>query len=590
MLHLARPIRSELLSRAALALLLVLAGQPLAAANEELAFIGVKIDDETAAADDKLLKYLAESEGLRFREGERQRSYGDVIDALRGVAGAGGALEPETRERFVARATPYVLVAAQLLGARLEVLATYTNGSGKTTYRSSFVVNRERFAPYGEPTQANLLRYLEDAERPVRFVYHDRFSTSSFFLPSLFFRRNAVFSTEETVGQGQNRIRSTRLPAAAAAEAEGSKDKPGSTDLVRAVASGEYDLAAVWDGTRRKFEPGGSLHEELGGQVAFIELDVDLPNDLLVAPSTLDPAVLSRIKRALGNMGDREIEVGDFASWKGLNDPLGRTACTALATLRMDAEEQLSSPAVVRIDTEPGTEELVGAVANAVRRMGHEYKLYDEAFHLKHDVVWRLRKLHDDQVVTAIELISRIEHSELEDQAIPISFDSPGSLTDRIVDVARKRLHRIAYVWPYLEETPTVIHDFDFVPEAEVRVRPIRRGDLRRNEYKLFEEEREQAIPFAAEDDFRLLLDAREFQRKVQGKREFDPLSNVVYRVVLPRPEVDPTLFRALTAGLVGLFVLAALGLGWDLTAGLRATRPKREPARKLRDGLARAT
>ncbi len=586
-----RPTLFAIARAAAVLLPLVSAAPSTATATDELVFVGVKIDDDTTAADEKLLKYLAESEGLRFREGDHQRSYEEVINALRGV-GEGRLVDRESRERLVVRATPYVLVAAQMLGAQPEILGTYANRGGATTYRSSFVVNRERFERYGAATEETLLRYLRDRHEqgaPVRFVYHDRFSTSSFFVPSLFFRKNGIFKTDEPVGDGQTAIHSLRLPAAVEAEAEGRKDKPGSTDLVKAIARGDFDLAAVWDGTRRKFEEGGSLYEELGGKVAFIELEADLPNDLLVAVG-LDSRQLETIRHGIVAMRDAEIDVGDFKTWKGIDDPRGRDACAALAILRMDAEQQISSPAVVRIDPQPGTEDLVGAVENAIRRMGHEYKLYDEAFQGrlgKYDLLWKLEKLHDDQVVTAIELISEINHSQLEPQRIPISFDSPRDLTDRIVDVARKRLHRIAYVWPYLEATPTVIHDFELVPESSVRVMALRRGDLRRNEYKLYGE-LEQPVPFHQRDDFRLELDAGVFNSKVRGDRDFDPLSNVVYRVVLPRPEVDRTLFRALTAGLVGLFALAALGFAWDLRSGL-GPRPAAEPARRLRDPLARA-
>lgn len=550
--------------------LMLLFASPLMAADDQLVFIGVAIDDDTTAADDKLLSYLAETEDLRFREGDRQHSYEEVINALRGLTGQGHVLEPESRNRFVARATPYVLVAAQMLGAQLEVLATYTNHQDATTYRSNFVVNRERFQErYGEPTKDSLLRYLKEAETPASFVYHDRFSTSSFFLPSLFFRRNSIFSTTEPMGGDQTAIESVQLPAAVVAGSSAEPKKPGSTDLVKAVARGDYDLAAVWDGTRRKFEEGGSLHE-LGDKVMFFELDVELPNDLLVAPASLDPRKLDRLRHAISQMREREIDLGDFASWTGIQSDRGRIAGTALATLRIDAQDQLSSPAVVRISAGPGTENLVGAVENAVRRMGNDYTLYDPAFHRKHDVLWTLERLHDDQVVSAIELISKIEHSDIEEQPIPISFDSPRSLTERIVDVARKRLHRIAYVWPYLQDSPTVIHDFDLIPEDEVRVRPIRRGDLRRNDYKLLGRE-ERRVAFERADDFRLQLDSKEFESTVRAGLAFDPLSNVVYRVVLPRPKVDRTLFRTLTGGLVGLFVLAAVGLLWDLRAALRA-------------------
>ncbi len=68
----------------------------------------------------------------------------------------------------------------------------------------------------------------------------------------------------------------------------GTKVLPGSSsELVRRVARGQTDFAAVWDGTKAKFEPGGKEHE-LGEKVRFIQLPTLLPN-MTCTLDVLDP-------------------------------------------------------------------------------------------------------------------------------------------------------------------------------------------------------------------------------------------------------------------------------------------------------------
>ena len=91
---------------------------------------------------------------------------------------------------FLARTTPYVCVASELLGADIEVLGTYLSAAtNRTTYHSYFVVSKKQFPAAPDlPALYNRLR-----QKRARFVYHSPFSTSSFFLPSLYFRAQKLF-------------------------------------------------------------------------------------------------------------------------------------------------------------------------------------------------------------------------------------------------------------------------------------------------------------------------------------------------------------------------------------------------------------
>ena len=64
--------------------------------------------------------------------------YGDVIRAF---------AEPDPGRGYLARITPLAYVAAEMLGAKLNILAVYQSAAtNDTTYHSYFVVNKRRSA------------------------------------------------------------------------------------------------------------------------------------------------------------------------------------------------------------------------------------------------------------------------------------------------------------------------------------------------------------------------------------------------------------------------------------------------------------
>ena len=531
-----------LASKVTLSCVLILAFcPPPAAAQHELSFIGVALDEETEQADQKLRLYLRDSADVVFvlpesegGEGRDRGEYERVIEALLDWSSEDGP-------PFLARTTPYVFVAAEMLGASLQVLAIYkSNTTQATTYNAYFVVNRERFG--SEPTLAQLAKYLRDTDaagEPARFIYHNRFSTSSYFLPSLYFRANNIFHKDHAVGTSKGISTAIRVE----------KVGDSSTNLVKKVAAREYELAAVWDGTKDKFAEGKPYYSEYGSKVAFIQLSIALPNDLLVAPASLDPSITERIDKALGEMPDNHIEIGDFKSWKIRTSDEARAALKALGELRWLARGRQPPVTVdLRIEGAPLDARVVESVRQAVRLSGTELVLYDEDYHRQKDVVWSLRPIHDEALV----LNTEIQGTGVDAQEFQISYGTLEDLTRRVGALIHSRMHRIRYVWPYQENPPAVIRDVDFtIPSGkEVMVRRIHWDDPEKADYE-----------FRGEKEFSVEIEDADYHRfQLASNPEFvlDPMSDVSYRVVLVRPDRESTIFKALTVTFIILLVLAA--------------------------------
>jgi ABC-type phosphate/phosphonate transport system substrate-binding protein len=500
-------------------------------AQERVTFIGVALDQETRLADRKLQDYLYRKTDLDFAPEELE--YETVIDRL--------ANWKTDEGNYVARVTPYVYVAAEMLGARFEIIGTYISAAtGARIYHSYFVVNRSRFpAP---PALPDVLRFLND-HSPARFVYHSRFSTSSYFVPSLYFRSNKVFNMSESTAS-VTAIRSEKIP------------ENSSSRLVQMVANGEADLAAVWDGTKNKFGETGNQYAEYGSRVYFVQLPTPIPNDLIVCSLSLDPDVKSRLRAAVEKMGPDEIAVGDFRTWNSIRD--ATEARAALADLRWSARQSIAPVTVdIRMDkhsgSTPAAARLLEAARQAVRLSGTEFVLFDEDFHERIDAIWTLQPTHDG----AILLRSSLPGSQIKDQVFQISFQNTEDLTKRIVYLINSGMHRIRYVWPYSGTTAVVIRDmaFSLASGDPARVQQISWLDQERNDY------RSGPITQAriSEADFyKYRVDSELFGGK-HSETAFDPLSNVSYRVYLLRGSGESPVFRALTATLLLLLLLAAV-------------------------------
>jgi len=522
----------------------VLCSALCAHAQGRLTFIGVSLDLETRQADAKLQVFLSRQANVSWAPEEMD--YEHVLERL---VAAHSSDSP-----FVARVTPYVYLVAEMLGAQIEPLATYvSSATNSRTYRAYLVVRKQDFPT--TPTLFDVVQWLKReaaASRPQRFVYHSRFSTSSFFVPSLYFHSQNIYHMREST-ESLTAVMSERI------------EENSSAKLLELVAAGRADIAAVWDGTKKKFEAGVPGPESPGPKVHFVALPTEMPNDLLICSSGLEAPVKDRLRNAIRKMGPDEINIGDFRTWSGIGEAMD--ARQALADLRWLARARVPA-ATVEISLDPRTRKLpVGAALleaarQAVRLAGTELVLFDDDFHTHIDYTWTIERIHDGAVV----LHSRINGVGIEDQEFRLSFLNGEDLTRRIVAIAQARLHRIRYVWAYSSSPPTIIRDIAFsIPVgSSLQIQRVRWLDPERNKF--------QAGPvFKARirdgGFYRYALDPDDFSRSGEPVVSFDPLSNLSYRAYLLRPLEQRTLFAALTYALVGLLALAA---GTAVVASLR--------------------
>jgi ABC-type phosphate/phosphonate transport system substrate-binding protein len=511
-----------------------------ATAQPNIAFVTVALDPDTRKADDALAHYLRSKTAVQLDAMPMEYE-----EAIRRISGWKPGDQP-----YLARLTPYAYLAAEMLGANFEILGTYNSrATGATTYRSYFVVNRKHFG-LADPDLGDLLAFVR--RQPATFIYHDKFSASSYFLPSLFLRRQRVFATAESTDASEGIV-----PLRVAKDPGGS-----SSALVEQVANDRADLAAVWDGTKKKFE-----NTPIGARVHFIQLPEPIPNDLLVCARWLPKERVDQLRhaiRAMDRTGDGQINTGDFRWWDEFKD--ADEARQALAVLRRVAMQHPAPVTVVVRREVPGSEAqwidpYVEAAQQAIRLSGSEFVLYDPDAHAHKDVTWTVRTIHDG----AVELTVKIEGSELMPQRFQLSFTDLSDLTKRIGGLLHSRMHRIRYVWPYDAKTPTIIRDVDFaIPVGSVlEARKVTWLNPERNSYRegdLF------ATSVKAADFFKFSLDDARFPHTPGGDElANDPMSNVAYRVVLVRPSSEPFLIAVLTYIFMVLLVAAAIASFLDL-------------------------
>jgi hypothetical protein len=557
---------------------------------EAINFLSIFVDPETSVADTRLRRFLeravdagssSESEQSVTRFTQQTMPYADVIRAF---------AEADPGRAYLARITPYAYVAAEMLGARLNILAVYKSAAtNATTYNSYFVMRKDRFERYtqrkaSEARLQDIETYLASFKgAPARFIYHDRFSTSSYFMPSLYFKEHGIYAMSHSACGHLIPIQVEQVGSS-------------SSDLVSRIAEERNaDLAAVWDGTKKKFEKRDDL--------LFVKIPTPVPNDFLVASGVSKrterlivkaianepaanrpctnleppPSWSSRTAQTHGRTRcsdlDETLRPGDdfdgWYVWNSNDSEVTDVAREALARLRLDGRQQ-PSPVVVRVEgnrtnlDEAGARlmsEYVNAAREAVRLSGTEFVLEDPDLHKRIDMTWTLESTHDG----ALKLTTRLDSAfSKSDDPLYLSFVDTNDLPRRIADLVRSRMRRIRYVWPYEQKYPAVMRDLDFTPDRHALVQRISWHDPARNEY-------EEDTPFDAEilnnTDFSKLRlsDESRFPRNPDGTFNFDPMSNVAYRVIIPREPQPGRLWSVLPECFIGLFVLACAGLVIDL-------------------------
>ena len=551
---------------------------------EEITFLSVFQDESTDQADQRFKKFLekaaadgANKAGLRRAAtfSAQTMEYGGVIRAL-------AEHDEDTNRGYLARITPYAYVAAEMLGAKLKILAVYkSDATQRMTYHSYFVVRRSAFIDRtkwkpesGDPEFDDVIKYVKSFKsEPATFIYHDRFSTSSYFLPSLYFKKHGVFARERALNSALTAISVSQIASTS------------STELLRQIAAGKADLAAVWDGTKESFRKNDEMN---WGNLLFIQNPSAVPNDFLVASGideTTQRLIVDAIVQNPGgcaaprrtmpespqcNRDDKGKVTDDFDSWyawdsnesKEIDDARG-----ALAGLRQEARTQIM-PVVVRVRGPKGFDErsdtllatYVNAAREAVRLSGTEFVLEDVDLHRHPDMTWTLESTHDG----AIKLTSALDPAFKEPKDVfYISFLGQEDLPQRIADLVRTRLRRIRYVWPYETKYPAVLRDLDFTPERRTRVQKISWMNPQRNEY---EEDSSFEAHIESVDFSKFQLSHEKgFPTKADGSFNFDPMSNVAYRVVIAREPHASWIWVALPYAFIALFGMACIGLVVDL-------------------------
>jgi ABC-type phosphate/phosphonate transport system substrate-binding protein len=502
----------------------------IADGKESVTFIGVALDPETKSADEKLREYVRSKVPIEFETQEME--YGVAINSL-------VRWNVDEQGPVMARVTPYVYVVAEMLGADIEILGTYlSKKTNKTTYNSYFVVKKSFYS--GSINQGNFVQHLGKQSQPAKFIFHDKFSTSSYFLPSLYFRQNRIFSIKsaENLGQGFIPIIGKKP-----------KDVSGSSSLVKMIKNGEADFAAVWDGTKNKFDQDPDL--------LFMKLPYNIPNDLLVYSKSGAQENKNTIIEVIQQMKDEDINTGDFLKW--IDFQQAGQARKALASLRWMAKVP-PPPVTVKIRRDHKDENIkeqhLEAAKQALRLSGTELILFDEDYHKTFDALWSLKMTHEDSLVITSEFVSAGIKQEF-----PVSFkkDDMISLTTRIGHIISEKMHRIRYIWPFDDENPQVLRDIDFTIPAgtSIKAQKITWVDFNKNEYII-------DTPFdvsVVKSDFNSFQLANEgFPKKDSGnKLDFDPMSNINYRIFLMRGQDDRLFLQIFTISLISLFSLAAL-------------------------------
>ena len=533
----------------------LLTGLPVTTqANEPLKFIGdLSLDKlpttDNQRADVKLIDYLKSKASVTITVAEA-RTYEEMISHL---------VDPNFKEPYVARVTPYVFVVASMLGADLQILATYksTSTNRGTTYRSYFVVKKSTFE--SEPKLDQLMEHLRNRAKPARFIYHDKFSTSSYFLPALFFRNNDIYAMPNSIGNLKaiisEDINANKVPG---------EKRFSSSELVTRVAQQQGDetiVAAVWDDTKDNAADKDKVY--------FVPLPNPLPNDLFVCSAKLDPKTRDALLKAIQQMPPKQIGEGDFETWVDIDN--ARDTRQALSELRHLAEQRATAVTIkiVNSSASPVDRLLEEEIRHAILLSNTEFTPFDPSYHANNtaDVDWTVETIHDG----AIKLVSQINKSNLEAQEFEISFTrGKEDLTKKITSIIHSRMHRIRYVWPY-KDIPTVIRDVEFpvLPNSVFKVRGITWTDPERNgfeEGQLFDATVvPNPNPYANRFSFQLASSG------FPGK--FDPMSNTSYRVILIRPSREGPVFTVLTYVFVGLLVLAALGAVFDVRRRAKKTK-----------------
>ena len=163
-----------------------------------------------------------------------------------------------------------------------------------------------------------------------------------------------------------------------------------------------------------------------------------------------------------------------------------------------------------------------------------------------------------------------IAGSEVPPQRFQVSYTDLADLTKRVGGLIHSRMHRIRYVWPYDDASPTIIRDLDFTVPAGTLLE-ARRITWLNPERNYFREGDRFDIAVTNADFFKVSLDEARFPRTPGAGWAYDPMSNSAFRVVLVRPSIEPFMLQLLTVVFILLLAAAAAACVIDLRRKKRA-------------------
>ncbi|MHC4451296.1 MAG: hypothetical protein ACYS0E_14350, partial [Planctomycetota bacterium] len=214
------------------------------------------------------------------------------------------------------------------------------------------------------------------------------------------------------------------------------------------------------------------------------------------------------------------------------------------------------------------------AARHAVRLSGTEFVLFHKEFHEQPDTVWTLDEIHDG----AARMTAEIPGTRIKKQVFPISFRDSEDLMRRIAGIAQSQLHRIRYVWPYSIDQPVVIRDTTLPMPHGGKV-PVRRIKWTNPEKNGFVGGPVFNVTVQTSSLYVHKLSVQDFRLSEGTATDFDPMSNVSYRVYQLRVVPENVWFRIATGALVGLLVAAAVAAVFALRRQQRERVAARETA-----------
>jgi ABC-type phosphate/phosphonate transport system substrate-binding protein len=500
----------------------------------KLSFLGVDIrDPEALQADEKLTVYLREKADIQFSPSPKSQ-YREAVYALARWKWAGKDAQP-----VLARVTPGVYISARMLGADIEVLGTYvSNATARTTYNSYFVV---RDAEFSGTTLDQFREFLKRKDRvPPTFIYHEKFSTSSYLLPTLYFRRNDIYAVPAYLPSGEEvvPIPSRDLRDGSSSLLARLVNHTASADDLKTLRepfdTTQSSFCAVWDSTVKHAK------DPAYAGLNFIKLPQNLPNDLLVISSWADAETKAAVRKAIQDMPPGLINCGDFSHWVDYNSTEALLARQALADLEIALQRERAA-VTVDISADPATPPTniqLEAIRNAVRLSDPEFVLYNRDAFKMADLTWVVSRSHDDS------LVIRSRYGDIEETRDEyfISFNSrdPLALTTDVLRVINRRLPRVRTVWLHDDRTPRILRDLllELKPGQRLAAERIEWRNRAKHDYVIA---RQFTTELKDSDLYSYILDANDGFAKSANGLDFDPMGNIDYRVYLkpaepPRP------------------------------------------------------